>query len=257
MTIPFSMELGVTGTTPRITQNLTIEGVAYNRVTSPQTQLTENGVPSAASYTWSVYGSNACGNHTCIKNVLQERDDNSHCCLSNEIVYPPSTSSSFYYTVPMTAGYHYIFATCNHDHGQGAAGGSATFDTHIQLFDASWSSLADQDDCGLGGLQSYLDYDCQTTGTYYIKLYGHNGAYGDYVLGFKYYIPCTAPTAPSLASPANADFLESSNNGSAVSVTYNWSASSGGTTPITYDLWWMVLQLLPEYGTSYVYSTPC
>jgi len=182
-----------TGTTP-ITYNLTIEGTPYNSVTSPQTQLTGSGNPTAASYTWSVYGSNACGNNTANRTYYRKKTITPTTAYQSETFTLPSSNSMFWYEVSMTAGIPYVFATCNHDHGEGLPGGSADFDTWIEVFDNTFTQLVGNDDCGLGGLQSYVKFNCTATGTYYVKARGYTTAFGTYDLRYKY-LGCTPTTA--------------------------------------------------------------
>jgi len=151
----------------------------------------------------------------------------------------PGTSSSFYYKIYMTAGNHYLFATCGHDHGDGVSGGSADFNTEISVVDAAENNLLINDDCGSGGNQSYIDYTCPSTETYYVKVYGYSGAFGTYALAYKTTSACSPlPVAPTSAISDRNNFCADDAGNINLSVTggsgttLRWFTGSCGGTDI-------------------------
>jgi len=132
------------------------------------------------------------------------------------------------YRLSMTSGRTYSFATCNHDHGEGASGGSASFDTKLYLYNSSCTQVAYNDDCGGGGTQSYInDYACSSTGTYYLKVEGYGGAGGSYNVRWIYVSSCAPPT--SVTAYANGGTSASICPGSVTLTegTYSGGACSG------------------------------
>ncbi|MDQ7779913.1 MAG: pre-peptidase C-terminal domain-containing protein, partial [Planctomycetota bacterium] len=185
------VEVTVTYTPPggSGTQDLTIEGTTYPNVTSPYAANTGSSNPGTGSYTWSVLATNAYGSdfesRTYIRNMNLVPTTN----YQTDSRTTPSVGSAFYYNLTMTSGRRYVFATCNHDHGQGAPGGWQDFDTRIIVYDSAWTQVANNDDCGLGGLGSYINYTCPASGTYYVRV-GHytDSGNGSYTMGYKYYL---------------------------------------------------------------------
>jgi hypothetical protein len=90
------------------------------------------------------------------------------------------------YTFTAVAGNTYIFSFCQ-------GGGSYSYDTQLELCDASGSTvlLYNDDHCGTG---SELIWNCTTGGTYSIVIYEYNCDEGDYYMGLLAYKIITAPS---------------------------------------------------------------
>jgi hypothetical protein len=86
--------------------------------------------------------------------------------------------SNCFKTYAFTLGINrtYRFSFCE-------GGGSAVFDTYVELYDASCKLVASNDDyCATG---SQLDYRAPRNGTYYLKVMGKNGSAGSYTLAYR------------------------------------------------------------------------
>jgi len=204
-----------------------------------------SGVPTASSYEWWVSDG---WDHT--THIFGGTESSHNTYYLNRELFPtsvwqqapafalPGTSSSFYYKIYMTAGNHYLFATCGHDHGDGVSGGSADFDTYVEVWNAAMVQMSN-DDCGPGSEQSYIDYTCSSTGTYYVKVFGYSGAFGTYTLAYKTTSTCSPlPVAPTSAVSDRNNFCADDAGNINLSITggsgttLRWFTGGCGSTDI-------------------------
>lgn len=199
--------------TPAPTNSLVVEGTTkYTGTANSSTQTTASTDPTTSSYTWSVTSDNTYSpSSSASRTYYRYKTITPTTTYQTESFALPSTSSSFFYKVDLTSGNNYIFATCNHNHNtNGASGGSATFDTKIELFNSGFSSITVNDDCGGGGTQSYIDYTCTTSGSYYVKVYGFSGAFGNFTMGYKKYTSTSLPNG-IWTGATNTDWFTTTN----------------------------------------------
>ncbi len=109
------------------------------------------------------------------------------------------------YAFNMEADVEYYFKTGCGD------GATADFDTYLELYDGSCSTITTNDD-GCESLRSSITYTPSTSGTYYLKVRGFGGAGGNYTLAYsRDLLPgenCSnAQDLASLTSPYSATTL--------------------------------------------------
>ena len=104
-----------------------------------------------------------------------------------------SSNGYHWYSFTAQADMIYEFSFC-------AGGGSASWDTYLELYPASCGSRIAYDDDGCGYPNAYLSWLSPGAGTYYLKLRGFAGASGSYVLAYRKmspYISVTIQTSMS------------------------------------------------------------
>lgn len=101
-----------------------------------------------------------------------------------------------YYQFNLTAGMTYEFSTCPN---QGCPGGTATFDTVVEVYSPTCSLVASNDDSSgcTQSLSSYLRYTPTVSGIHRVRVRGYSGSIGSFVLSHSVFV-CTPPTVTAL-----------------------------------------------------------
>jgi len=155
-----------------------------------------------------------------------------------------SQNSCYIYQVNAIVGNQYTFKT-----GCGPAGSvtpTASFDTYMELYDATGNWIADNDD-GCEQWRSSLEWIAAgtvTNTTYYVKVRGWNSNnYGPYTVAYSY------AAAPPSACKTPPDFDES-----LTAPTTSWQ--NGGSDATVSDGCW-VYKIKLTAGKTYQFKTGC
>lgn len=172
-----------------------------------------------------------------------------------------ATGDNDWVRIQLTAGQTYTFTL-------DGTGGSAVYDTYLQLINSSGTVLASDDDGGTTGYNSAITFTASTTGTYYLNAMALNNAYaGGYTLTAAVAPPPTVYTNDQIADQLTDGYWSSNgasrrafdiNAGQALTVNITaltaagqqmaiwafnaWTAATGirftqttGTAQITFD----------------------
>ncbi len=132
----------------------------------------------------------------------------------------------------------YLYSGTEYSFTTGCDGGStADFDTYLELYNSGCSMVASNDDAC--GLQSQIDYECVSTGYYYLKVRGFSStSSGSYTLAYREN-PCETPGTPTVNAPTGVTETTASFSWAAGSpvgdptVTYYWAV--GTSSGVTYE----------------------
>lgn len=182
------------------------------------------GLSCTTTYYYRLRAESSCGTSV-NSNVISVSTISCLCvtCPSYDFAIAPSTtwqqhSSSHlssgckFYQVAVTAGTQYTAKTGCGD------GATASYDSYLELYNASCTYLAGDDD-GCPGAASILTWTSTYTGYAYLKVRGYSSASGTYTLAYQA-TPCAQPSVP-VASSATAV--------SGTGFTANWMSVSGAT----------------------------